>query len=158
MFERIDSVAQSSEQVPFTSEIVDSIFATDSCIKPVFHLRIFSREAKFSFVFIQLVPHGSSWETKDKWKIRLARKNSQVENRLYTCVKKSQLTLYRKSWVFSGYSGVLPQGMLTGCVGISPLTDPSTVAVLRDQTWVIRWLPEAPLESLRLDQVELHPS
>jgi hypothetical protein len=44
--------------------------------------RIFSREAKFSFVFIQLVPNGSSWETKDKWKIRFARKNSQVENRL----------------------------------------------------------------------------
>jgi hypothetical protein len=34
-----------------------------------------------------------------------------------------------------------------------PHTDPSTVAVLRDQTWVIRWLPEAPLENLRLDQV-----
>jgi hypothetical protein len=45
-------------------------------------LRTFSREAKFSFVFIQLVPDGSSWETKDKWKIRLVRKNSQVENRL----------------------------------------------------------------------------
>jgi hypothetical protein len=42
-------------------------------LKPVFHSRIFSREAKFSFVFIQLVPDGSSWETKDKWK---------VENRL----------------------------------------------------------------------------
>jgi hypothetical protein len=28
--------------------------------KPVFHLRIFSREANFSFVFIQLVPDGSS--------------------------------------------------------------------------------------------------
>jgi hypothetical protein len=51
-------------------------------LNPVFHLRIFSREAKFSFVFIQLVPDGSSWETKDKLKIRFARKNSQVENRL----------------------------------------------------------------------------
>jgi hypothetical protein len=71
--------------------------------------------------------------------------------------EKSQPTLYRKSWVFSGYSGFLPQGMLTGWVGIIPLTDPSTVAVLRDQTWVIRWLPLAPLESLRLDQVELRP-
>jgi hypothetical protein len=50
-------------------------------VKPVFHLRIFSREANFSFVFIQLVPDGSSWETNDKWKIRFARKNSQVENR-----------------------------------------------------------------------------
>jgi hypothetical protein len=29
-------------------------------LKPVFHLRIFSREAKFSFVFIQLIPDGSS--------------------------------------------------------------------------------------------------
>jgi hypothetical protein len=38
------------------------------------------------------------------------------------------------------------------------LNDPSTVAVLHDETWVIRWLPEAPLESLRLDQVELRPS
>jgi hypothetical protein len=32
----------------------------DPRLKPVFHLRIFSREAKFSFVFIQLVPDGSS--------------------------------------------------------------------------------------------------
>jgi hypothetical protein len=31
---------------------------------------------------------------------------------------KSQSTLYRKSWGFSGYSGFLPQGMLTGWVGI----------------------------------------
>jgi hypothetical protein len=31
-----------------------------SFLKPDFHLRIFSREANFSFVFIQLVPHGSS--------------------------------------------------------------------------------------------------
>jgi hypothetical protein len=44
------------------------------------------------------------------------------------------LYVYRKSWIFSGYSGFFPQGMLTGWVGISPLTDPSTVAVLRDQT------------------------
>ena len=44
-----------------------------------------------------------------------------------------------------------------GGLGLAPLTDPSTVAVLRDQTWVIRWLPEAPLESLRLDQLELRP-
>ena len=51
-----------------------------------------------------------------------------------------------------------PQGMLTGWVGVSPLTDPSTVAVLRDQTRVIRWLPEAPLESFRLGQVELRLS
>ena len=29
-------------------------------LKPVFHSRIFSREANFSFVFIQLVPDGSS--------------------------------------------------------------------------------------------------
>jgi hypothetical protein len=33
--------------------------------------------------------------------------------------------------------------------------DPFTVAVLRDQTWVIRLLLEASLESLRLDQAEL---
>ncbi len=38
------------------------------------------------------------------------------------------------------------------------LTDPSTVAVLRDQTRVIRWLPEALLESLPLDHVQLRPS
>jgi hypothetical protein len=30
--------------------------------------------------------------------------------------------------------------------------------VLRDQIWVIRWLPGAPLIRLRLDQVELRPS
>jgi hypothetical protein len=34
--------------------------AMGSPVKPVFHLRIFSREANFSFVFIQLVPDGSS--------------------------------------------------------------------------------------------------
>ena len=38
------------------------------------------------------------------------------------------------------------------------LIDPSTVAVLRDQTRVIRWLSEALLESLPLDHVELRPS
>ena len=31
----------------------------------------------------------------------------------------SQSMLYRKSWVFSWYSGFLPQGMLTGWVGIN---------------------------------------
>jgi hypothetical protein len=30
--------------------------------------------------------------------------------------------------------------------------------VLRNQTWVIRWLQEARLDSLRLDQVELRPA
>ena len=58
------SVAQSSEQAPFTSEIVGSILATDSC-------------------------------------------------------EKSQSTLCRKSWVFSGRSGFLPQGKLTGWVRIN---------------------------------------
>jgi hypothetical protein len=33
-------------------------------------LRIFSREANFSFVFIQLVPDGSSWETNEKFASR----------------------------------------------------------------------------------------
>jgi hypothetical protein len=55
------SVAQSSEQAPFTSEFVGSILATESC-------------------------------------------------------EKSQSTLCRKSWVFSWYSGFLPQGKLTGWV------------------------------------------
>ena len=59
------SVAQSSEQAPFTSEFVGSTLATDS------------RE-------------------------------------------KSQSTLCRKSWISSGCSGFLAQGMLTGWVGISP--------------------------------------
>ena len=55
-------VAQSSEQAPFTSEIVGSILATDSC-------------------------------------------------------EKSKSTLCRKSWVFSGCSGFLPQGKsVTGWV------------------------------------------
>jgi hypothetical protein len=57
-------------------------------------------------------------------------------------------TLYRKSWFFSGYSGFLPHAgtelMLKGWVGIIPLTDPSTVAVVRDQTWVIRWCHRRP--------------
>jgi hypothetical protein len=56
--------AQSSEQAPFTSEIVGSILATDSC-------------------------------------------------------EKSLSTLCRMSWVFSGRSGFLPQGKLTGWVGIN---------------------------------------
>jgi hypothetical protein len=56
--------------------------------------------------------------------------------------EKSQSTLYRKSWVFSRYSGFLPLGMLTGWLGSPPPppTDPSTVAVLRDQARVVRWL------------------
>ena len=58
------SVAQLSEQAPFTSEFVGSILATDSC-------------------------------------------------------EKSQSTLCRKSWVFSGCSGFLPQGKLTGWVRIN---------------------------------------
>jgi hypothetical protein len=47
--------------------------------------------------------------------------------------------------------------MWTGWVGISPLTVSSTVAVV---PWpcVTKWLPEAPLESPRLDQLELHRS
>jgi hypothetical protein len=57
-------------------------YFTSVCeFKPVFHLWIYSHEANLSFVFVQLVSDGSSWETKDKWKIRFARKNSQVENR-----------------------------------------------------------------------------
>jgi hypothetical protein len=49
---------------------------------PVFHLRIFSREANFSFVIG--LSTGTIWNEldKDKRKIRFARKNSQVENRL----------------------------------------------------------------------------
>ena len=66
-FQKPLRVAQSSEQVSFTSEIVGLIRAEDS------------------------------WY-------------------LY---EKSQSTLYQKSWIFSGYSGFLPEGMLTGCLGIS---------------------------------------
>jgi hypothetical protein len=56
-------------------------------------------------------------------------------------------------------SGFLPQGMLTGCAGISPLNHRSSVAVLRDQTCMSHKVA-APLDlvSLRLAQVELHPS
>jgi hypothetical protein len=56
---------------------------------------------------------------------------------LHLC-EKSQSTLYRNSCVLSGF---LPQWVLTGWVGIILLTDSSTVAVLRDQTWIVRWLP-----------------
>jgi hypothetical protein len=35
--------------------------------------------------------------------------------------------------------------------------DSVCVAVLRDQTWVPRWLLEASMESLGLDQIELSP-
>ena len=58
------SVAQSSEQAPFTSEIMGSILATDSC-------------------------------------------------------ERSLSLLCRKSFVFSGRSGFLPQGKLTGWVRIN---------------------------------------
>ena len=57
-------MAHASEQAPFTSDIVASIFATDSC-------------------------------------------------------EKSQSTLCRKSLVFFGCSGFLPQGKLTGWVRIN---------------------------------------
>jgi hypothetical protein len=83
--------------------------------------------------------------------LRLWVRSSHRTNDTY--VKRVSQRSHPKSCVFSGYSSFFPQRMLTGWVGISPLTDPSTVAVLRDQTWVIRWLPGEPLESLRLDQV-----
>jgi hypothetical protein len=40
--------------------------------KPVFHLRIFSREANFSFVFVsQLEPSGTNWmKTKENFASR----------------------------------------------------------------------------------------
>ena len=68
------SVAQLSEQAPFTSEIVGSILATDSC-------------------------------------------------------EKSQSTLCRKLWVFSGCSGFLPQGKLTGWVRINTAKKVITIVV-----------------------------
>ena len=43
---------------------------------------------------------------------------------------KSQSTLYRKSWGFSGYSGFLPQGMLRDGLELGP--NSFTVAVLHD--------------------------
>jgi hypothetical protein len=41
-------------------------------LKPVFHLRIFSREANFSFVFVsQLEPSGTNWiKTKENFASR----------------------------------------------------------------------------------------
>ena len=41
-------------------------------VKPVFHLRIFSREANFSFVFVsQLEPSGTNWiKTKENFALR----------------------------------------------------------------------------------------
>ena len=39
--------------------------------------------------------------------------------------------------------------------GLGSAPNPSTVAVIYDQTWVITWLPHVLLESLRLHQVEL---
>jgi hypothetical protein len=78
------------------------------------------------------------------------------DSSLHTYV--SQSTLHRKSWVFSGYSSFLPQGMLTGWVGNIRELTLSTVAVLRDQTWVVKWLPVAPLESLRLCPKIFHTS
>jgi hypothetical protein len=55
---------------------------------------------------------------------------------LDSCPKRAgQSTLYRKP-----------------LVRLKSQIDPFTVAVLPDQTWVIRLLLEASLESLRLDQ------
>jgi hypothetical protein len=58
-------------------------------LKPVLHLRIFSREANFSFVFG--LSTGTIWNylDKDKRKFRFARKNSQVEHRLYVRGEKA---------------------------------------------------------------------
>jgi hypothetical protein len=75
-------------QNPFQRDLIGE------SLKPVFHLRIFSREANFSFVFIQLVPHGFSWKTKNKGKIRFARKNSQVENRHNEALAFGQILRY----------------------------------------------------------------
>lgn len=44
-------------------------------------------------------------------------------------------------------------------VGLAPNAHfPPELHVLRDHTCVIRWLPEAPLQTLRLDQVGQCPS
>jgi hypothetical protein len=40
--------------------VLRQLYTEAQNLKPVFHLRIFSREANFSFVFIQLIPHASS--------------------------------------------------------------------------------------------------
>jgi hypothetical protein len=76
--------------------------------------------------------------------LRLWVRSSHWTNDTYVKLK-SYSTLYWNSGWQSG-------------LGFSPLTDLSTIAVLRDQTWVIRRLPKVPLVRLRLDQVELRPS
>jgi hypothetical protein len=57
-----------------------------------------------------------------------------------------------------GFSPGTPAGNVDRVGWDKPQTVPSTVAVLRDQIRVIRWLPEASLVGRQLDQVELRPS
>ncbi len=93
---------QSSEQAPFTSEIMGLILA------------------------------GDSWYTHVK---RVSQRST--ESRGFS--PGTPVSFYRECW--------------QGGLGLAP--DPSTVAVFRDLTGVIRLLPEAPLESFPLDHVEL---
>jgi hypothetical protein len=53
--------------------------------------------------------------------------------------EKSQSTLCRKSWVFFGYSGFLPQGMSTKC-SCSPWLDMSP-ALRKHSTWYVELHP-----------------
>jgi hypothetical protein len=80
--------------------------------------------------------------------------DSRCGNSWHLLHEKSQLTLYRKSWVFSGYTP------LTGLVGTSPTSWPfhrSCSAPWSDMSHKVA-VSEVSFESLRLDQVELHPS
>ena len=38
---------------------------------------------------------------------------------IWVVIKSSQINVFRRSWVFSRYSGFLPRGMLTGWIEIS---------------------------------------
>jgi hypothetical protein len=61
--------------------------------------------------------------------------------------------------VYSRFSPACKECWQGGLGFIAPIADHSTAAVHRDQARVIRWHePEAHLESLRFDQVELRPS
>jgi hypothetical protein len=67
---------------------------------------------------------------------------------------------FRKSfcpWKFflSGNGPLPPTGTIDKMDWDNFQTNPSTLAVLCDQTWVIGAIPEAPFARLWLDQVEL---
>ena len=63
---------------------------------------IFARSEFFFCLYPISSIDGSSWETNDKWKIRFARKNSQVENRHKVCREQTYFIAMVSNMVWYG--------------------------------------------------------